>query len=260
MLPIVKLFYGAPSQYWWEDETGVVNEIDQSEGGEQGNAMMPVFLFSLGQHNALHAVQERMLPTERLFGIPGRRVCGLCARQGGCNPYAVGERVVGSLENPECMRVKRRSTTAQGRGQKRATICRGLRREFGRSANIQRQNVASSSVGASNFRPAPTGTSERTPTNTAGPHPCNSGCAVSVGSPVSLRGCANHVLHQSGASGVRRQFFQIPRHKQCGECLCRVLGVPPESCERSARAASQMPLAFGGLGFRSAERTRTPAY
>ena len=48
--------------------------------------------------------------------------------------------------------------------------------------------------------------------------------------------------------------------KALWECLCRVLGVPPDSCEGSARAASQLPLAFDGLRLRSAERTRTPAY
>ena len=31
-LPFVKLFFGAPSQYWREDEAGVVHEIDQGEG------------------------------------------------------------------------------------------------------------------------------------------------------------------------------------------------------------------------------------
>ena len=33
VLPFVKLFYDAPSQYWWEDE---VQEVDQGDGGEQG--------------------------------------------------------------------------------------------------------------------------------------------------------------------------------------------------------------------------------
>ena len=68
VLPFLKLFFGAPSQCWWEDDEGVVHEIDQGEGGEQGDAMMPL-LFSLGQHNALHVVQERLLPNERIFAF-----------------------------------------------------------------------------------------------------------------------------------------------------------------------------------------------
>ena len=35
VLPFVKFFYGSPSQYWWEDDKGIVHEVDQGEGGEQ---------------------------------------------------------------------------------------------------------------------------------------------------------------------------------------------------------------------------------
>ena len=65
VLPFVKLFYGSPSQYWWEDDKGIVHEVDQGEGGEQGDAMMPL-LFSVGQHDALSEVQNRLLPSEVL--------------------------------------------------------------------------------------------------------------------------------------------------------------------------------------------------
>ena len=46
-LPFVRLFYGQPSRYLWEDEDGDVHHIYQGEGGEQGDALMPL-LFSLG--------------------------------------------------------------------------------------------------------------------------------------------------------------------------------------------------------------------
>ena len=41
-LPFVSMFYGAPSQYLWEDDSGTVHTIDQGEGGEQGDALMPL--------------------------------------------------------------------------------------------------------------------------------------------------------------------------------------------------------------------------
>ena len=41
------------------DVEGVVHEIDQGEGGEQGDPLMPL-LFSLGQHAALRAVQRQL--------------------------------------------------------------------------------------------------------------------------------------------------------------------------------------------------------
>ena len=37
ILPFVLQFYGHPSTHLWEDEEGVVHEIPQGEGGEQGN-------------------------------------------------------------------------------------------------------------------------------------------------------------------------------------------------------------------------------
>ena len=55
LLPFVSTFYGRPSTYLWEDELGVVHDIQQGEGGEQGDALMPM-LFRLGQHLALVAI------------------------------------------------------------------------------------------------------------------------------------------------------------------------------------------------------------
>ena len=57
VLPFVLMFYGAPSAYLWEDDAGVIHTIRQGEGGEQGDALMPL-LFALGQHSALEAIQE----------------------------------------------------------------------------------------------------------------------------------------------------------------------------------------------------------
>ena len=41
-LPFVSMFFGAPSQYLWEDDSDTVHTIDQGEGGEQGDALMPL--------------------------------------------------------------------------------------------------------------------------------------------------------------------------------------------------------------------------
>ena len=57
-----------PSTYLWEDDEGVVHEVVQGEGGEQGDALMPA-LFSLGQHRSLEAIQARLRPSERLFAF-----------------------------------------------------------------------------------------------------------------------------------------------------------------------------------------------
>ena len=68
ILPFVLQFYGHPSTHLWEDENGVVHEIQQGEGGEQGDPLMPA-LFALGQHRALIAIQESLRPTEKLMAF-----------------------------------------------------------------------------------------------------------------------------------------------------------------------------------------------
>ena len=68
VLPFVRMFYGAPSSYLCEDSAGTVHTIRQGEGGEQGDALMPL-LFAVGQHSVLDAVQEE--PRARgVVGVP----------------------------------------------------------------------------------------------------------------------------------------------------------------------------------------------
>ena len=66
VLPFVRLFYGDPSTYLWEDDLGGVHSVLQGEGGEQGDPLMPM-LFSLGQHAALMAVAARLQDGEKLL-------------------------------------------------------------------------------------------------------------------------------------------------------------------------------------------------
>ena len=59
---------GSPSEYLWEDDAGTVHRIPQGEGGEQGDALMPL-LFCLGQHRALEAAQRQLRDGERLLAL-----------------------------------------------------------------------------------------------------------------------------------------------------------------------------------------------
>ena len=67
-LPFVRMFFGSPSEYLWEDDEGTVHRIPQGEWGEQGDAMMPL-LFAVGQHRALEATHRRMNPGEFLMAF-----------------------------------------------------------------------------------------------------------------------------------------------------------------------------------------------
>ena len=46
--------------------TGDNHAILQEDGGEQGDALMPM-LYSMGQHGALQEVQDSLSPDEYLF-------------------------------------------------------------------------------------------------------------------------------------------------------------------------------------------------
>ena len=67
-IPFVRLFYGSPSSYLWEDSSGITHTIPQGEGGEQGDPLMPL-LFSLGQHAALQAIDSDLDDNEFLFAF-----------------------------------------------------------------------------------------------------------------------------------------------------------------------------------------------
>ena len=77
MIPFVRLFYGSPSVYLWEDDMGDTHEIIQGEGGEQGDPLMPL-LFSLGQHSALLAINAKLKEGESC--LLSWTICMCCVR------------------------------------------------------------------------------------------------------------------------------------------------------------------------------------
>ena len=66
VLPFARLFYGRPSQYLWEDATGTTHIVQQGEGGEQGDPLMPL-LCSVGRHRALEGISRELLASEKLL-------------------------------------------------------------------------------------------------------------------------------------------------------------------------------------------------
>ena len=66
LVPFVRLFYGEPSEYLWEDSDGNARPVQQGEGGEQGDPLMPA-LFAIGLHRALLATKA-CLPANEWLG------------------------------------------------------------------------------------------------------------------------------------------------------------------------------------------------
>ena len=65
-LPFTRNVHGRRSQNKWEMDRGEMHRILQSDGGEQGDPMMPL-LHSLGQNGAPQAANNRFTRGERLF-------------------------------------------------------------------------------------------------------------------------------------------------------------------------------------------------
>ena len=121
----------------------------KEKGENKGDAMMP-HLFSFGQHNALHAVQERMLPNERPFAFLDDVFVVCLPDTGGRSPCVAGERVVCSRKNSSACGQNEDLQPRRGEDQKRATTWRGRRgqcwnmHECGDEVlKFQRLNVAS---------------------------------------------------------------------------------------------------------------------
>ena len=68
LVPLVRAFYTRESLFLWTDDRGVVHEIRQSEGGEQGDPLMPA-LYALGQHKALQQAAANLREGENLLAF-----------------------------------------------------------------------------------------------------------------------------------------------------------------------------------------------
>ena len=68
IMPCVSMFYGQPLSGLWESDNGTVHTIEQGEGGEQDDPLMPL-LFALGQHAALSAIDNSLGADDRLMAF-----------------------------------------------------------------------------------------------------------------------------------------------------------------------------------------------
>ena len=68
LVPHVRMLYGHQSHFLWTDDAGTTHTIEQGEGGEQGDPLMPA-LFALAQHEALVEAQRRMHSNDHLFAF-----------------------------------------------------------------------------------------------------------------------------------------------------------------------------------------------
>ena len=66
LLPFVRMSHAAPSQYHCQDDAGQIHIIEQREGSEQGDPLMPI-LFSLGIHDVPEEINRSLSSNELIF-------------------------------------------------------------------------------------------------------------------------------------------------------------------------------------------------
>ena len=256
-LPFVRMFYGDPSSYWWEDDGGVSHRIRQGEGGEQGDALMPL-LFALGQHAALEAVQRQLRVGERLFAYhddiyvvsPPDRVGAI---------YAILQH---ELFTHAGIRVHGGKTQVWNMAGIRPAAC-----------DVLEQIAQAADPTAVVWRGSDVPTRDQDTGSTVGPpglcfRPLERTIAEHAvlleriplvpdvqSAWLLLVHCAQAratYLLRSLQPSLSEEFARSHDSGMWG-CLCSILQLPVDQCDEGVRHTAALPLVLGGLGLRNAE-------
>ena len=268
LLPFARQFYGSPSTFLWEDEMGTVNHVQQGEGGEHCDPLMPL-LFALGQHSALVAVSERLHVGELLFAFhddlyikssPDRAVeCSHILRQEFWQHCRI------SLNNG-----KTRLWNRAGSFPRDCEILEDAARWVDPDAVVWKgdPDLPLSQQGIK-ILGVPVGRKEFIEHELDSRATCHAELLEKIPNVKDLQ-CAWLILLCCGVS--RANFFIravspdcslqfATRHEaQIWRCLTTLVGVLPEAVPESAKAAATLPLSSGGLGCRSSVRLRHAAH
>ena len=264
-LPFIRMFYGAPSEYLWEDSSGTVHTIPQGEGGEQGDPLMPL-LFAVGQHEALEAISDQLPEGDHLLAYLD-------------DTYIVTqpERVSDAyrcldteLWNRARIRIHGGKTKIWNRSGIRPPICDVLERiarasdpsaVVWRGSDLPFDQQGLKVLGSPLGHPAYV---QKFLEKVTWKHQLlldriplvqDLQCAWLI-----LLHCAaaraNFLLRVVRPDAVA-QFAQN-NDRELWRCLSRILDVDLDQCEAGMKASATLPLSMGGLGLRSAQGPESP--
>ena len=262
-LPFVRMFYGQLSRYLWEDEEGTVHVI----GGEQGDVLMPL-LFSLGQHAALEAVQRHLRQNEKMFAYLDDIYILTTPDRVGEVYYLLQD----ALFLHAHIRLHSGKTQVWNKSGTRPQACDALER-VARTVNPRAVVWRGSQLLAHEQGIKVLGTPMGHPAFVAAhlerttaehqvlldriPHvPDVQSAWLLLLHCASAR--ANYLLRVVSPEQV--QEFAGNHDTRLWACLCAILGIPPDMCDRMSHATATLPLVLGGLGLRSAVRTSPSAF
>ena len=251
-----------------EDDSGTVHEIDQGEGGEQGDPMMPL-LFSLGQHPALRSVQDQ-LGNVRVFAYLDD-VWVVCAPDRVSEVYATLQT---ELWRHARIRVHDAKTQVWNRGGVRPLGCDILDRAA-RAVNPDHTTVWRGSVDAPTHEQGitvlgtPLGHDDFIRAHLEQIAQEHAVLLERIPSVPDTQSAWALLLHCANARAnyclrvVRpdvAEDFAHAHNAGLWQCLSDILRVSPDLCDRLSKDSSSLPLSMGGLGLRNAVRTSVPAF
>ena len=265
VLPFVHLFYGRPSTYLWEDDCGTVHTIDQGEGGEQGDPLMPL-LFAVGQHPALVATQERLGANEWIFAyLDDIYILSRPERVGAV--YAV---LQDELLRHAHIRIHGGKTHVWNVAGIEPRVCDALQRiaeASDPSARVWRGADISTHRQGIRVLGAPAGHPDFIRAQLEMTQAEHQVLLNRIPSLPDLQSAWSLLLHCASA---RANYFLRVVPPELGEefarahdsslwaCLCTMMGISEVDCEATAREAASLPLALGGP--RSQKRQQNPPF
>ena len=268
VLPFVRQFYGQPSQYLWEDDDGITHTIPQGEGGEQGDALMPL-LCSLGQHSALEAIQRQLLPSERLLAYLDDIYAITPDPERVGPPYAAMQN---ELWVHSCVRIDGGKTQVWNAAGQKPGVCDAMdqvARALNPEAKVWRGSELPTHKQGIKVLGTPLGHPDYVAAQLEKILEKQHIFLQRIPSIPDLQSAwllllhcasprANYLLRVLPPDRVLR-YAQV-HDDRLWQCFCDLLSIAPEQCDRIAANSSTLPLSLGGLGLRSAVRTSAPAY
>ena len=260
-LNFVRSFYGRTSQYLCTDDGGTTHDIWQAEGGEQGDPLMPM-LYALGQHPALVELQSLLQDDEKIYAFLDDIYIT-------CQPQRVRhifDLLVTCLWNHARVRVHQGKTKIWNKSGIVPPDVENMRDSRGNSAwrgdhslptREQGLKILGTPLGHPDFVSHQLQELQQEHDLLLQRIP---GVPDLQAAWLLLSYCAasraNYYLR--ALTPTDSLIFANLHDESLWSCLCTLLGIDPANASAAAEVAT-LPLRMGGLGLRSAARTRHAA-